>query len=111
MKIQQENDISNLLSKIRKVLTSNDDSANLAKIKYIPCLAREYLFANEYKEVIERHKSVLYKQMSAGEQYKYDLRLEQEIRLTREQYRSMRMPPLSDKELEKYLGSYGEKGF
>lgn len=105
--MQQENNIQELLNRIKKAKVTSSDNDKHIKSNHIPCLSKEYLFAKEYQEVTERHKSMLYKQMNADERYKYDCRLEEKIKIVREEYRRMRMPPLSNEELEKYLGPYG----
>lgn len=74
---------------------------------HLLCLSRECLYEKEYQEVQNRHNSIYYKQLSAEEQHKYDSELGQEIMVQRQQYRSIRQPQLSDKELESYLGTYG----
>lgn len=71
------------------------------------CLYRECLYEKEFQEVQKIHNSAYYKQLSIEEQYKYDSELGQEIMTQRQQYRNMRQPQLSDKELEVWLGTYG----
>lgn len=105
--MQQKDNIQDLLNKIKKAHATIFDNDKPVKSMHIPCLSREYLFAKEYQEVAERHKSMLYKQMNADERYKYDCKLEEKIKIVREEYRRMRMPPLSNEELENYLGPYG----
>lgn len=107
--IHQEDNIKDLLNKIKKarMLNNNIDDDNSTKSKRRPCLSQEYLFAKEYQKVTKSHKSMLYKQMDADERYEYDCMLEDEIMLIRDEYRRMRMPPLSNEELETYLGPYG----